>query len=210
MKKKTKVITEYLPDGQILKVRLMVKYVVNGRCLWNISSAVSKSHRQLNDWEKERKNKRSKQLRKKMTGTLGPGVFARIIRATRKLYVELKPGDALTFRCESCVPDKQYRVFSKWLLQREKEPWETLPEVKGFFLRKPEQKVFSKDLYEEICTQNVSVAFLLTMHDILANPITWIVIGALSEIIGLSPLKENSVIQLILKAVLQLKPSVKK
>jgi|TARA_S200002703_G_scaffold105375_1_gene91468 hypothetical protein len=48
------------------------------------------------------------------------------------------------------------------------------------------------------------------MHDILANPITWIVIGALSEIIGLSPLKENSVIQLILKAVLQLKPSVKK
>ena len=29
------------------------------------------------------------------------------------------------------------------------------------------------------------------MHDILANPITWIVIAALSEIIALSPLKET-------------------
>ena len=48
------------------------------------------------------------------------------------------------------------------------------------------------------------------MQDILTNPITWIVIAALSEIIALSPLKENSVVQLILKAVLNLKPSVKK
>jgi hypothetical protein len=48
------------------------------------------------------------------------------------------------------------------------------------------------------------------MQDILTNPITWVVIAALSEIIALSPLKENSVIQVVLKAVLNLKPSVKK
>ena len=48
------------------------------------------------------------------------------------------------------------------------------------------------------------------MQDILTNPITWIVIAALSEIIALSPLKENSVVQVVLKAVLNLKPSVKK
>lgn len=48
------------------------------------------------------------------------------------------------------------------------------------------------------------------MHDIISNPITWIVVAALSEIIALSPLKENSVVQIVLKAVLQLKPSVKK
>jgi hypothetical protein len=48
------------------------------------------------------------------------------------------------------------------------------------------------------------------MHDILANPITWIIVAAASEIIALSPLKDNSIIQLVLKAVLQLKPSVKK
>ena len=48
------------------------------------------------------------------------------------------------------------------------------------------------------------------MQEILANPITWIVVAAASEIIALSPLKSNSVVQLILKAILQLKPGVKK
>jgi len=48
------------------------------------------------------------------------------------------------------------------------------------------------------------------MQELLSNPITWIIVAALSEIIALSPLKENSVVQLILKAVLNLKPSVKK
>jgi len=48
------------------------------------------------------------------------------------------------------------------------------------------------------------------MHDILANPITWIVVAATSEIIALTPLKSNSIIQLVLKALVQLKPSVKK
>jgi hypothetical protein len=48
------------------------------------------------------------------------------------------------------------------------------------------------------------------MQDILTNPITWVVIAALSEIIALSPLKENSVVQVVIKAVLNLKPSVKK
>jgi hypothetical protein len=48
------------------------------------------------------------------------------------------------------------------------------------------------------------------MHDLLANPITWIVVAAASEIIALSPLKDNSIIQLVLKALVQLKPGVKK
>ena len=48
------------------------------------------------------------------------------------------------------------------------------------------------------------------MQEILAHPITWIVVAAASEIIALTPLKSNSIIQLVLKAVLQLKPSVKK
>ncbi len=48
------------------------------------------------------------------------------------------------------------------------------------------------------------------MHEILTNPVTWIIVAAASEIIALSPLKDNSIIQIVLKAVLQLKPSVKK
>ena len=48
------------------------------------------------------------------------------------------------------------------------------------------------------------------MHDILANPITWIIVAAASEIIALSPLKDNSIIQIVIKALVQLKPSIKK
>jgi hypothetical protein len=47
------------------------------------------------------------------------------------------------------------------------------------------------------------------MEDILSSPITWIVIAALSEIIGLSPLKDNSVIQLVIKALNSIKPAKK-
>ena len=48
------------------------------------------------------------------------------------------------------------------------------------------------------------------MQEILSSPVTWIIIAAASEIIGMSKYKDNSVIQLVLRAVLKLKPSVKK
>lgn len=48
------------------------------------------------------------------------------------------------------------------------------------------------------------------MEELLSSPVTWIVIAALSELIALSPLKENSVVQVILKAINQLKPTQKK
>ena len=48
------------------------------------------------------------------------------------------------------------------------------------------------------------------MEELLSSPVTWIVIAALSELIALSPLKENSVVQVILKAINQLKPAQKK
>ena len=44
------------------------------------------------------------------------------------------------------------------------------------------------------------------MEVILLSPITWIVVAALSEIIALSPLRDNSVIQLVLRAVKSMKP----
>ena len=44
------------------------------------------------------------------------------------------------------------------------------------------------------------------MHDIIANPVTWIIITAISEVIGVSKLKDNSIIEIVLRAVMQLKP----
>jgi hypothetical protein len=40
--------------------------------------------------------------------------------------------------------------------------------------------------------------------DFLSHPAFWIVLAAASELIGLSPLKSNSVIQLVLRAFTRL------
>ena len=48
------------------------------------------------------------------------------------------------------------------------------------------------------------------MADILSNPVFWIVLTAVSEIIGLNKkMKDNSIIELVLHAVMALKPKAK-
>jgi hypothetical protein len=42
--------------------------------------------------------------------------------------------------------------------------------------------------------------------DFLSHPAFWIVLAAASELIGLSSLKSNSIIQLVFKALYSLKP----
>ena len=44
------------------------------------------------------------------------------------------------------------------------------------------------------------------MEDVLQHPAFWIVIAAASEIIALTPLRENSVIQLVFTALRAIKP----
>jgi hypothetical protein len=46
--------------------------------------------------------------------------------------------------------------------------------------------------------------------EFLSKPETWIIIAALSEIIAISPLKDNSVVQLIMTAIKSLKPAKKR
>jgi hypothetical protein len=42
--------------------------------------------------------------------------------------------------------------------------------------------------------------------DFLSHPAFWIVLAAVSELIGLSSLKSNSIIQLLLRALYSIKP----
>jgi hypothetical protein len=42
--------------------------------------------------------------------------------------------------------------------------------------------------------------------EFLQHPAFWIVLAAVSELIGMSPLKSNSVIQLVLQALYAIKP----
>ena len=45
----------------------------------------------------------------------------------------------------------------------------------------------------------------MNLEGMLASPIFWIIVAAASEIIGMSKLKDNSVIQLLLNALRALK-----
>ena len=44
------------------------------------------------------------------------------------------------------------------------------------------------------------------MTDLLSSPIFWIIVTAASEIIGMSKLKDNSVIELVLHTLMRFKP----
>ena len=46
----------------------------------------------------------------------------------------------------------------------------------------------------------------MNVEQILSSPILWVIIAALSEVIALTPLKSNSVVQLLMSAVRSLKP----
>mgnify|MGYP000279280449 CR=1 FL=1 len=45
----------------------------------------------------------------------------------------------------------------------------------------------------------------MNIEEILSSPITWIIVAAASEIIALSPMKDNSVIQLVFHVLRTLK-----
>ena len=44
------------------------------------------------------------------------------------------------------------------------------------------------------------------MTDLFSNPIFWVVVTAVSEIIGMSKLRDNSIIELVLHTLMRLKP----
>ena len=50
----------------------------------------------------------------------------------------------------------------------------------------------------------------MQITELLSNPATWIILAAVSEVIALSPLRSNSIIQLVLQALFSLKPVAKK
>ena len=51
-----------------------------------------------------------------------------------------------------------------------------------------------------------AVQIMTNMADLFSNPIFWIVVTAASEIIGMSKLKDNSIVELVLHALMRLKP----
>jgi hypothetical protein len=71
-----------------------------------------------------------------LTGKFGPRTQAIAIRQVRKWVEELPAGDMIALRCESALPDKQFRVWKKWFTKHEDLRWEVKEEFKAFWLYK--------------------------------------------------------------------------
>ena len=106
--------------------------------IWLASMAISKSNRQLNDWTTLKKNKRVQRLKLSLTGRCGPKSQAIAIRQVRDWMKEIPIGDSITLRCESCVPEKQYKIWKKWFLKNESTEWEISDKYKSFFFYRSE------------------------------------------------------------------------
>ena len=131
----------FKPENKYIKLRLVKWGKRQNITFWLLSLGISKSKRQLNDWLNKRKNKRAKKLSAQLTGNSGllPQLMA--VRHLRVWTEELKPGDFIFFHCESKENIKQFKVYSRWFKQREKNDWYTDPENFLFYYFKPIQQV---------------------------------------------------------------------
>jgi hypothetical protein len=123
-------------NGQLLKAFLTPVNIKDNKCIWNFAIAVSRSNRQINDWNSCRKNKRANKLKSNVTGNVGSKSLIEAARITRKCFVHIQKGDSIIFKCESSIRQKQLRVFKKWLIGREKLNWEYLRDFNIFFIYK--------------------------------------------------------------------------
>ena len=85
---------------------------------------------------KRRLTTRVRRLDMSLTGKFGIGPQLTAMRYVRKWINEIPPGDSICLRCESTLPDKQFRAWKKWFKNREDVNWEISEEHKSFFFYK--------------------------------------------------------------------------
>ena len=83
-----------------------------------------------------RSTTRVRRLDMSLTGKCGPRAQVIAIRQVRQWLDEIPAGDSICLRCESPVPDKQFRVWKKWFETHENIDWEISEEHKSFFFYK--------------------------------------------------------------------------
>jgi hypothetical protein len=136
VKRRKKTGKIFLKDGTFLKVRLIPWLRTKNGCVWLVSMAVSKSNRQVNDWLKRRGNTRVRRLDISLTGKSGNLPQALAVRFMRWCQTYIPVGDSLAMRCESAVPDRQFRVWRRWFERHEDSRWQIIEEERAFFFYK--------------------------------------------------------------------------
>ena len=81
---------------------------------WEAGFVVGRSNRQMNDWFRDKRNKRAKKVKDQMTGRVGMKAISRGFQKVLKMRWILQPGDCLTLDCTSGNPEKQFKAWSRW------------------------------------------------------------------------------------------------
>jgi hypothetical protein len=102
---------------------------------WNVGFAVGKSRRQLNDWYRNRKNKRARSLKNRLSGKVGLSAISKGNDTVLKLRWNIEPGDCIVLDCTSKEPDKQFRAWKRWC--RNKPEWVVDEDNKQFIWYRP-------------------------------------------------------------------------
>jgi len=123
-------------EGQRCKVFLEPVYKdENGYCVWNVGFVIGKSTRQLNDWYRNRHNKRTRSLRKQIVGRSGIKTIRRGFEEVLRLRWRIEPGDGIVLDCTSGDPDRQFHAWSRW--HRYHPEWMVDEERKEFLWYRP-------------------------------------------------------------------------
>ena len=137
-KVKKKLLTVFLPESYFMKLRLISWMRTPSGTIWLASLAVGKSKRQLNDWMSRRiRTKRVNRLDSNLTGKLTVKLMLQVMDQVHIWCDELVNGDMFVFNCESADPQKQFRVWGRWLNKKERGyTWVENKELLSFYFYK--------------------------------------------------------------------------
>ena len=137
-KVKKKLLTVFLPESYLMKLRLVSWMQTPVGTIWLASLAVGKSKRQLNDWMNRRTRKKQVRcLDFNLTDKLTVKLMLQVMKQVHAWCDELNNGDMFVFNCESAEPQKQFRVWGKWLSKKEHAyTWIPNEELLSFYFYK--------------------------------------------------------------------------
>ena len=113
---------EYKVKGYVCKVFLEpmrpiseAPTLITGKpWIWNVGFVAGKSTRQVNDWFKNRKNKRTRGLKGKIVGKEGIALISKGFKEVLKIRWNIPAGDSLVLDCTSGDPERQFHAWSRW------------------------------------------------------------------------------------------------
>jgi len=130
------------------------EHIKRGHWAWNFGFAVGKSNRQLNDWYTNRNRKSANKLKNNFIGKEGAALLLKSLNLCFNMRWGIPPGDLIIVSCNSGKPEKQFRIYKKFIRgegKRKHLDWVIDEENKKFFWYRPP---YPDDLVWESVKQN--------------------------------------------------------